>query len=214
MIGHSEGGLIAPMVASENKSVAFIVLLAGPGLNGEQVLLLQEQAIRKSSGMAGEDLKKLITENKNEFDIITKVNEEIEMKKELSSYIQSELPDSLTQNQKEQVVNQKLKILASPWFVYFLKTDPATYLKEVKCPVLALDGSQDLQVLPEQNINAIKTALAKGGNEKVTTEILPGLNHLFQECKTGLPGEYGSIEQTFSPSALSIIKDWILKQAK
>ena len=135
LIGHSEGGLIAPMVASENKSVAFIVLLAGPGLNGEQVLLLQEQAIRKSSGMAGEDLKKLITENKNEFDIITKVNEEIEMKKELSSYIQSELPDSLTQNQKEQVVNQKLKILASPWFVYFLKTDPATYLKEVKCPV-------------------------------------------------------------------------------
>lgn len=214
LIGHSEGGLIAPMVASENKSVAFIVLLAGPGLNGEQVLLLQEQAIGKSSGMAGEDLKKQITENKNEFDIITKVNKEIEMKKELSSYIQSELPDSLAQNQKEQVVNQKLKILASPWFVYFLKTDPATYLKEVKCPLLALDGSKDLQVLPEQNINAIKTALAKGGNEKVTTEILPGLNHLFQECKTGLPGEYGSIEQTFSPSALSIIKDWILKQAK
>ncbi|HUZ57372.1 MAG TPA: alpha/beta hydrolase [Hanamia sp.] len=214
LIGHSEGGIIAPMVASENKSVAFIILLAGPGLNGEQLLLLQEQAIGKSSGMTDKDLKKLITENKNLYDIITKVNIEEEMKKELSNYIQSELPDSLNQDQKEQVVNQELKILASPWYVYFLKTDPATYLKEVKCPVLALNGSKDLQVPPEQNISAIKQALADGGNKKVTTEILPGLNHLFQECKTGLPNEYATIEQTFSPTALLIIKNWILKQTK
>ncbi|MEO8819651.1 MAG: alpha/beta hydrolase [Ginsengibacter sp.] len=214
LIGHSEGGIIAPMVASENKAVAFIVLLAGSGLNGEQLLLLQEQALFKSSGMTSEELKKTITENKNKFDIITKVKNEEEMKKELSNYIKSHLSDSIPEDQKEQSVKQELNVLTSPWLVYFLKTEPSIYLKKVTCPVLALNGSKDLQVLPTQNIDAIKNALAKGGNKKVTTEILPGLNHLFQESKTGLPNEYATIEQTFSPKALLIIKDWILKQTK
>jgi dipeptidyl aminopeptidase/acylaminoacyl peptidase len=89
-------------------------------------------------------------------------------------------------------------------------TDPAIYWKKVKCPVLALNGDKDIQVVADENIPAIEHALKSSGNNSVKTVILPGLNHLFQQCKTGLPAEYGSIEETFSPDALKIIGDWIL----
>ena len=96
----------------------------------------------------------------------------------------------------------------------FIKYDPASALAKVKCPVLAINGEKDLQVSPKENLEAIKNALTKGGNTKVTTIEIPGLNHLFQECKTGLPAEYSTIEQTFSPIALSEILKWIQKQTK
>ncbi len=96
------------------------------------------------------------------------------------------------------------------WFRYFIMTDPATYWKKVKCPVLALNGGKDLQVSAEENLPAIEKALKSGGNKRVTTEELPGLNHLFQHCKTGLPTEYSTIEETISPEVLKIIGDWIL----
>jgi hypothetical protein len=97
------------------------------------------------------------------------------------------------------------------WFRYFIMTDPATYWKQVKCPVLALNGDKDVQVAADENIPAIEKALKSGGNKTSMTAIIPGLNHLFQNCKTGLPAEYGSIEETFSTDALEIITDWILK---
>jgi hypothetical protein len=97
---------------------------------------------------------------------------------------------------------------------YFLSTDPAVFWKEVKCPVLALNGDKDLQVNYEQNLPAIKAAVNSGGNKKVKTEVLPDHNHLFQHCTTGAPAEYSTIEETFSPEALSIITDWIKKTMK
>ena len=96
----------------------------------------------------------------------------------------------------------------------FLKINPATYLEKVKCPVLALNGNKDLQVSAEANLEVIKKALAKAGNKNVTAKILPNLNHLFQECQTGSPSEYETIEQTFSPIALEEISNWLLIQAK
>lgn len=92
--------------------------------------------------------------------------------------------------------------------------DPASFLEKVKCPVLALNGGKDLQVPAEVNLEAIKNNLTKAGNKKVTTKILPDMNHLFQECKTGSPNEYEKIEQTFSPIALDEISSWILVQTK
>lgn len=97
---------------------------------------------------------------------------------------------------------------------YFIKYDPALILKDVKCPVLALKGSKDLQVPPKENLEAIKIGLEKGKNKHVTIKELPNLNHLFQECRTGTPDEYAKIEQTFSPTALNEISTWILKQVK
>jgi fermentation-respiration switch protein FrsA (DUF1100 family) len=98
--------------------------------------------------------------------------------------------------------------------VYFIKYNPAIALEKVKCPVLAINGEKDMQVPPKENLEAIRNALAKGGNKKVTTIELPGLNHLFQECKTGSPAEYATIEQTFSPTALAEVLKWIQTQTK
>ena len=102
--------------------------------------------------------------------------------------------------------------LATPWMQFFLAFDPKSALEHVKCPVLAINGELDLQVPAEDNINAISEALKKAKNKDVTTQILPGLNHLFQECETGAPSEYARIDQTFSPSAMNEISDWILQQ--
>ena len=113
----------------------------------------------------------------------------------------------------EKAVNQLKMTFGSniyTWFRYFIVTDPATFWKKVKCPVLALNGEKDLQVSAKENLPAIEKALKSSGNKSVKTIKLPELNHLFQHCKTGLPAEYSSIEETFSPEALKIISDWIL----
>jgi uncharacterized protein len=99
--------------------------------------------------------------------------------------------------------------LVNPWMQFFINHHPATDLEKVKCPVLAIAGELDLQVPPKENLAAIENALRKGGNLQFTTLVMPGLNHLFQECQTGLPAEYARIEQTFSPDALNTITLWI-----
>ena len=114
----------------------------------------------------------------------------------------------------EDFVKLKVKQIANPWMQYFIKYNPALALEKVKCPVLAINGEKDLQVPPKENLEAIKKALTKGGNKKVTTNELPNLNHLFQECKTGSPDEYATIEQTLSPTALTEILNWIKMQTK
>jgi fermentation-respiration switch protein FrsA (DUF1100 family) len=98
-----------------------------------------------------------------------------------------------------------------PWFRYFLATDPAVFWKKVKCPVLALNGEKDTQVAWGTNLTAIKEAIISGGNNSVTIIHYPGLNHLFQHCSTGLPKEYGEIEETFSPQVLDNINAWLTK---
>src|SRR5699024_8475670 len=118
------------------------------------------------------------------------------------------------EDKKKEMVSHQVDLLTSPWMHYFLQNDPADYLEKVHCPVLALDGSKDLQVPPERNIAAIKKALNTGGNKNVSTKIFPELNHLFQEAKTGLPQEYSEIAQTFSPKVLKYMASWITEQVK
>lgn len=115
---------------------------------------------------------------------------------------------------KEEYISTRINQVTSPWMQYFLKLNPATSLEKVNCPVLAVNGEKDVQVPPKENLSAIKNALTKGGNKKVTTIEFPNLNHLFQECKTGLPQEYATIEQTFSPTVLDAITKWIQLQTK
>ncbi|MCB0258835.1 MAG: prolyl oligopeptidase family serine peptidase, partial [Calditrichaeota bacterium] len=107
----------------------------------------------------------------------------------------------------------RLKTLVSPWFRYFLNYDPAPTLQKVACPVLALNGEKDLQVPPKENLDAIAAALKAGGNKDFTVQELSGLNHLFQTAETGAPSEYAHIEETFAPSAMALISDWIRKEA-
>lgn len=207
LVGHSEGGLIASMVASASKDVSFIVLLAGTGIPGDQILLSQQKLIGSASGMDQNALMKNEALNKGAFEIVKKSGNDGQLRTDLTEYLKKNgIPDSGIASTVDQ--------LTSPWMKYFIQYDPSLALETVKCPVLALNGEKDLQVSPKENLEAIKNSLAKGGNKKVTVKEHPGLNHLFQESKTGLPTEYAVIEQTFSPTALSEISNWIGEQTK
>ena len=219
LIGHSEGGMIAPMVADETGDVAFIVLMAGPGITGEQILLTQTEAMEKLSGVKEEEIKKGLEIDKKMYDIIKGDKDSVQTVEELRKVF-DESYNGLSSEQKKQAGDPEAafanvrKQLMSPWFRYFAGSNPYPVLEKVKCPVLAIDGSKDVQVLPEQNLSAIKNALQKGGNKSFEVKELPGLNHLFQTANTGLPVEYGSIEETISPAALQAIGEWILKVTK
>lgn len=213
LIGHSEGGLIAPIVASENREVGFLVSLAGTGVNGEEILFRQQADIARLMGVGEDDIMesrkinmKLYSEVKKEKD-----NQKAE-KKVVSAYRKILEKNGTSAEDAEKAVNQLLASFNATtytWFRYFLVTDPAKFWKKVDCPVLALNGEKDLQVAAEINLAAIDKALKGSGNDRVQIVSLPGLNHLFQHCTTGLPAEYGKIEETFSPEVLKIISDWI-----
>jgi len=219
LVGHSEGGIIAPMVAAESKDVNFIVLLAGTGIRGDQLLLLQQELIGKASGKSEAELQKAKIFNKGIFDFILENDPKQDSDTSLAGYIRQALKDNPDSGRpagmsEDDYVKLLVNSISSPWMNYFIKYNPAPVLEKVKCPVLAINGEKDLQVPPKVNLEAIQKALEKGGNKKVTIKTLPNLNHLFQDCKTGSPAEYAAIEQTFSPAALNEISDWIISQVK
>lgn len=218
LIGHSEGGIIAPMVAERSKDISFIVLLAGTGIPGDQLLLLQQKLIGEAYGENNEELQKSLEINKGAFDLVVKSSNIATLKSELETYIkqalkdipESERPENISE---EDFVKIQVEQLTNPWMHYFLRYNPAIILEKVKCPVLAINGEKDLQVPAKINLESIKKALEKGGNKNVKAIEIPNLNHLFQECKTGSPEEYAEIEQTFSPKALMEIANWIIQQS-
>ena len=168
----------------------------------------------RQKGISEEQIKKSTETNKKLYAVLRKEkdNKKAEVKI-LAIYKEILEKDKTSKEDTEKAVNQlKATFGASTytWFRYFILTDPAIFWKKVKCPVLALNGEKDLQVSAIENLPAIEKALKSSGNNSVKTVNLPGLNHLFQQCNTGLPSEYGEIEQTFSPEALKIISDWIL----
>lgn len=219
LIGHSEGGLIAPIVASKSKDVSFIVLLAGVGIQGDKLLLLQQELIARASGVLETDINESIQTNSTLFEMIIKSSDNLKLKTDLTNKLNEfledkpshKIPNGIT---KEKFISMQVDQMLSPWTQYFLKFNPITTLEQVKCPVLALNGEKDLQVASKENLAAIKKALTQGGNLNVITKEFPNLNHLFQECKTGLPDEYAIIEQTFSPIVLEEITLWIKTQTK
>lgn len=219
LIGHSEGGSIAPMVAAENKDIRFIVLMAGPGLRGEELLLLQGKLLAKAAGQSEEQIARNTSINKGAYEIIVNATDQERMKKELQAYLIKSVAEMPAEEKPSGIdddlfVQQQVNQITSPWFQEFLKYDPTLILRKVHCPVLALNGAKDLQVPPRENLTAIKSNLEKGGNDEVTVREYPNLNHLFQECTTGLPKEYGEIEQTIAPQVLNEISDWILRKTK
>jgi pimeloyl-ACP methyl ester carboxylesterase len=199
LLGHSEGGLIAPMLAASHPEIAFVVMLAGTGVTGEQVMLAQAAAIMKASGTPAETIAANTSLQKQVFAIL---REETSMARIV------ERLGAIPAGSKEASA-ALVKQSASPWLRFFATYDPAPALAKVQCPVLAIGGELDLQVLPDQNLPAVETALKQGGNKDVTVLGLPRLNHLLQTAKTGLPAEYGQIEETMAPAALDAITAWI-----
>jgi pimeloyl-ACP methyl ester carboxylesterase len=213
LVGHSEGGLIAPMAAAQSKEVAFIVMLAGTGLPGEDILYLQQSLIAKAQGKSDAEIKKAIDEAKQVFAVVKAEKDDAQAEKKLLDLWRA-IPEAERQKPEnsEANVRAQIKQALSPWFRTFLTLDPRPFLKKVQVPVLALNGERDLQVPPKANLPEITKALA--GNKDVTIKELPGLNHLFQNCKTGAPTEYAQIDETFSPAALDLVGDWIARHTR
>ncbi|MBA2503122.1 MAG: alpha/beta hydrolase, partial [Pyrinomonadaceae bacterium] len=213
LVGHSEGGMIAPMLAAKSADVAFIVLMAGPGLTGEEILYRQAALILKASGATDEAIAKNRTGQERYFAVIKGERDNTIAARRIRE-ISAELEVGMTEEQKKALRSSdaQTQFMLSPWFRYFLTYDPRPTLRKVQIPVLAINGERDLQVPPKENLAAIAEALKAGGNKDFTTVELPRLNHLFQESKTGNVDEYGKIEETFSPAALQLISDWILKR--
>ena len=203
-IGHSEGGIIAPMVAARNPDVAFIVMMAGSGVPGDDILVAQVQAISESSGKTHEEA---VQAGVKQREILTLIENEKD-----SAALEKEFKEKMGGDATEAQIGAEIKALTSPWFRYFMTYDPATALRKVTCPVLAINGEKDRQVPPEQNLPAIRKALEQAGNKHFEVDELPGLNHLFQTAKTGSPAEYAQIEETMSPVALDKMATWILKR--
>jgi len=204
LAGHSEGGLIAPMVAARNPDVAFLVLMAGPGVPGDQTLPEQLRLLSEAAGMPHEQAVKQAAEEAGVIAMVEKEQDTAALRKQVEERFGAEWPKSMLDNQ--------VTALSTPWMRYFLAYDPAAALRKVTCPVLALNGSKDLQVPPKLNLPAIKKALEDGGNKHFEIVELPGLNHLFQTAGTGGVAEYERIEETIAPAALQKIASWILQQ--
>ncbi|SFT72268.1 hypothetical protein SAMN04489724_1825 [Algoriphagus locisalis] len=219
LVGHSEGGIIAPMVAADSDDIDFIVLLAGTGIRGDKLLLAQQELIGEVSGMSPSQLAENDMISRKAFEIMVKEQSDDELQSGIKAYMTQVFRNIPAENipggmSEEEFVSAQVSQLTSPWMQYFIKYDPAPALEKVSCPVLAINGEKDLQVPAQENLEAIKAALAKGGNTNVTTIEIPGLNHLFQEAETGSPSEYAEIEQTFSPEALEVVTNWIKEQVK
>lgn len=213
LMGHSEGGIIAPLVAVGSPEVKFIVMLAGPGIRGDKLLLSQEEMIWRAEDTDEEEIQRQLMVSRGIYDLITAGGEQDSLKVRIRDFIEESIADSLITipegNSKEDVISQFTGVMVSPWILWFLRHDPAPVLEQVQCPVLAVNGSKDLQVPSEANLAAIGAALNQGANQDFTLKEFPGLNHLFQPCETGHPQEYAKIEQTFSPEALDYITAWI-----
>ncbi len=208
LIGHSEGGLIAPMVAARSKEVAWIILLAAPGLKGEDTLLLQSKLILRSAGVDDEQIAKTREFNKRAYALVRQEDDPVRLQTKLNELVES---SGMSATLLPAALQSQVHLMTSPWFRFFLDYDPVPILQKTLCPVLALNGENDLQIASKENLEQIRRAFQQGGNKDFQTTELPGLNHLFQHGPTGSPIEYGGIEETIAPEALNSISDWVLK---
>ena len=209
LIGHSEGGMIAPMIAAQGVGVAWMVLLAAPTKTGEATLLEQSELIARAGGLNEAQINGSLDFDKRAYVVVREGTDRDAIEAKLGELVKT---SNMAAFVPPEALAGQIHAMSSPWFRYFLTYDPLPTLKKVKCPVLALAGEKDLQVPPLDNLPALKKAIEDGGNKDVTATQLPELNHLFQHCNSGSPTEYGAIEETFSPEALQIISDWLKKR--
>lgn len=200
-IGHSEGGTVAPIVAAARTEVAFVVMMAGTGVTGEQVLLTQAPAVMRANGLPQAAIEQNSELQKKIFAVLREEKDPAALPAKLSPLFP---PGAQADAQVRQ--------FASPWMRYFIQHDPAPVLAKTKCPFLVMNGELDMQILPDVNLPPIEKALAgRESKAPFVIERLPGLNHLFQTAQTGAPAEYAQIEETIAPAALNLISAWIRK---
>lgn len=212
LIGHSEGGIIAPMVAEKSKDVRFIISMAGPTIKGDKLLLLQDRLISQSLGESESDIALADKINAQSYAI---ANDSISMeniKENLRAHIKNTYKDNPSLGKPEtmsedEFIDREIKFYTDNWTQFYIRYNPERALEKLNIPFLALFGGKDLQVPPMENAQILERLAKDKKNFQVT--IIPNLNHLFQECETGSPREYKKIEQTVSPIALNKIANWI-----
>lgn len=214
LLGHSEGALIAPMAAAKSDDVAFIILLAAPGVPTPDLLALQTERVMRAEGESEDMVAKQVALNREltgaldsdlpEDSVRVLVRDIIERQIALSP--PAERPSGEV---REKMIEANINSVFTPWFQFFIRHDPRQALRKVKVPVLALFGGLDTQVIDTQNRPAVEAALEEAGNTDVTARSMPGLNHMFQHAETGGVGEYAEIDETISPEVLDIIFEWI-----
>lgn len=214
IIGHSEGGMIAPMLAANDKSLAFLVLLAGTGVPGDVLLVDQNYQVGKLSGITEAELQEAKVVNQSIYTIVKENSSLEQVKTKLKAYFQTNIdamPEAERPSQKEIEIALEKEVngIATPWLRYFISYNPKENLQKVKCPVLVLNGEKDIQVTPTLNTQGIVKSLEEGGNKKVNVQIFPGLNHLFQHCTTCKLEEYSLLDETFAPEVLKTMTEWI-----
>lgn len=198
LVGHSEGAVVAPMVAANHNEVAFVVLLAGSGVPGDQIVVEQTRLIAAAGGASAEQANQIAAKERAILDAVKSGADAAKLR----SMLKGTMPDA--------AIDSSIAQLTSPWYRNFIAWDPATALKSVKCPLLAVAGSKDLQVPPQQNLPAMRQALE--GNKNVEIAEFPNLNHLFQHAKSGSPSEYAQIEETMAPEVMEKVAGWIAQR--
>lgn len=208
LVGHSQGGTVAPYAAAHDPNIAFLVLMAGSGVPGSDVLYDQTEIIYHKTSFGEEYINAALEKRAELFAAACGDASEDELFEIVADIAQVEFRAPDRDNAEQLAETLMPRFLSAP-MRSFMCFDPAPYLAEITVPVLALNGSLDTQVTPRLNLDAVRDALAQGGNKHATIVELSGLNHLFQEAESGELGEYGVIEQTISPRALNLVSTWI-----
>jgi pimeloyl-ACP methyl ester carboxylesterase len=202
LVGHSQGAIIAPMLAARNHDIAFVVMMAGSAVPGDEELVEQVRMLTVAMGAPAEQTEKAVARQREVMELVKSSKDEADFVQKVQEKYAGD-PTGAT-------VVKQAHTLMSPWYRYFVQYDPADALRKVRCPVLAINGSKDVQVSAAQNLPLIRKLLETAGNKDVETVEFPGLNHLFQTAKTGTPSEYSQIDETIAPVVLEKIAAWIL----
>ncbi|MCH8152765.1 MAG: alpha/beta fold hydrolase [Planctomycetes bacterium] len=214
LIGHSEGAMVGPMVAGLTAAVAFVVLLAGPGVPGDELLRVQLKLVMEVGGAPEQAIQTALAQQAQFFQLVRQGASAEDLREAMRPVLEAQMKAmgvSDDEELPEQLIEAQLDQLTSPWMRFFLTYDPRPALAEIKCPVLACNGTLDLQVWHEQNLDVIEQRITEAGGD-VTAKRYEGLNHLFQPATTGSIAEYATIEITFDETVLRDIVQWIKRK--
>lgn len=218
LIGHSEGGVIAPMVAAKDHGLAFIVMMSGPAVRGDKVIIEQSRLIAKADGESDQSVAENAAAEEKLLSMISGKAADKEIESFLASVI-GKAYDRMPAEQRKAAgdretfvktqVKGQMAAVGSPWFRYFIAFEPAPILAQVKCPVLAFYGEKDLQVPTAQNAPVIQEIFRKSANRGLTIKIMPDANHLYEKAGNGSPTEYAKLDKVFVPGFLDTLSGWI-----
>jgi uncharacterized protein len=185
-------------------------MMAGPGISGDKLLLLQAEIMCKNLKLSPDVIKTDQENKKKVYAVILSEKDTAKIRIKINKiYSKPVETDPLLIAKKKEQIDLFIKEVTTTELLSLIRFDPCPVLRKVKCPVLAINGDKDTQVPSKQNLKAVQTCLTEGGNSNVTIKELWYLNHLFQTATTGEISEYYEIEETVSPIALETMTEWL-----